>query len=76
MWQRAMFVRPYLLVATIAHLSLSRERHMDSSGMTKLNLVELALDIPPPKVQGPRSKAVWAAEENQWKPVLARQGGY
>ena len=61
------------LVANIAQLSLSRERHVDSSGMTKLNLAELALDIPPPKVQGPGVSAKdWATQANQWKPVLAR----
>ena len=60
------------LVAAIEHLSLTRERHMDSSGMTKLNLSELALDVPPPRVQGARSAKAWAAQENVWKSVLSR----
>jgi len=60
------------LVARIERLALSRERHVDSSGVTNLRCHELNLDVPPPKVQGARSAQVWADQKGSWKPVLAR----
>ena len=70
-WALRMSGRTFL-VATISGLSLSRERHVDSSGLTKFILAELALDIPPPRVQGARSDEAWALAKDHWKPVLAR----
>ena len=60
------------LVARIERLALSRERHVDSSGVTNLRCHELNLDVPPPKVQGARSAQAWADQKGSWKPVLAR----
>jgi len=37
------------LDASIVDLSLSRERHADTSGLTKLVIQEMDLDVPPPK---------------------------
>ena len=60
------------LVARIERLTLWRERHVDSSGVTNLRCHELALDVPPPKVQGARTDRAWADQRGAWKPVLAR----
>ena len=60
------------MVARIERLTLWRERHVDSSGVTNLRCHELALDVPPPKVQGARTDRAWADQRGAWKPVLAR----
>ena len=61
------------LAAKISKLTLSRERHTDSSGMTKFVCAELALEIPPNKARAARGeKDAPPRSASAPRPVLSR----
>ena len=63
------------LAAKISKLTLSRERHTDSSGMTKFVCAELALEIPPNKARANAARGEKDAPPRSAsapRPVLSR----
>ena len=61
------------LVAAFRGFALTRSRHHDSSGVTRLELGDARLDAPPPKTRGAMDAEEWAkAVARAEAPVLAR----